>query len=115
MLKREMYDYSKQTGSPYCDFVLLAALLMSAACSTTRSDGTEPEAATTASDSEENYLTSADIKGDPDRIICRRERPTGSRISEKVCMTARQWQKQTDAAQRVLDTVTRAPQQGNDQ
>ena len=36
-------------------------------------------------------LTSAEVFRDPDRMICRRERPTGSRISEKICMTARQW------------------------
>lgn len=53
-------------------------------------------------------LTSADVKKDPDRMICRRERPTGSRISEKVCMTASQWYKTSEVARRTLDEAQRS-------
>lgn len=53
-------------------------------------------------------LTSADVYKDPDRMICRRERPTGSRISEKVCMTASQWYNASEAARRTLDEAQRS-------
>lgn len=53
-------------------------------------------------------LTSADVYKDPNRMICRRERPTGSRISEKVCMTARQWFKANEATRRSLDNAQRS-------
>jgi hypothetical protein len=59
-------------------------------------------------------LTTAEVRADPDRMICRRSHPTGSRISEKICMTARQWQQLEDDSQRALDTLTRAPQQQED-
>ena len=49
------------------------------------------------------HLSTADVRKDPDRIICRRHRPTGSRISEKICMTARQWQQASDDTRRTLD------------
>jgi hypothetical protein len=66
--------------------------------------------ASAASDSIEDptALTAADVHKDPDRMICRRERPTGSRISEKVCMTARQWYKASEAARRRLDEAQRS-------
>lgn len=60
-------------------------------------------------------LTTADVLEDPDRMICRRNKATGTRISEKVCMTAREWQRMYEASQRTLDTITRAPQQFEDQ
>ena len=53
-------------------------------------------------------LTSADVYKDPNRMICRRERPTGSRISEKVCMTARQWFEANEATRRSLDKAQRS-------
>ena len=56
---------------------------------------------------EAGYLTSAEVHEDPDRIICRRHKPTGSRISEKICMTARQWQQARDDSRRALDKAQR--------
>jgi hypothetical protein len=58
---------------------------------------------------EVGYLNPAEARKDPDRIICRRYSPTGSRISEKICMTARQWQRATDDAREALDKAHRAP------
>lgn len=37
-----------------------------------------------------------------DKVICRKERPTGSRIPEKICMTKAQWEAATDATQDAL-------------
>jgi len=52
-------------------------------------------------------MTSAEVRKDPDRIVCRRYKPTGSYISEKVCMTARQWHRIAEDSQRSLDSATR--------
>jgi len=57
-------------------------------------------------------LTSAEVFRDPDRMICRRERPTGSRISEKICMTARQWFDMSEQSRDALDKAQRAPDAG---
>lgn len=89
---------------------LLIILVVSSGCSTNSSakkTSASPELA-----EEVGYLTSAEARKDPDRIICRRYAPTGSRGTEKICMTAKQWQRTTDAAQDQLD---RAPKSYNDQ
>jgi hypothetical protein len=71
---------------------------------------------TAASSAQEGeYLSAADVRKDPDRIICRRHKPTGSRISEKICMTAGQWQAASDSAERFLKGAQRKPQAGVDQ
>ena len=35
---------------------------------------------------------SSALEGDPDRIICRREKETGSRLPSNTCKTAREWE-----------------------
>ena len=86
---------------------------LAGACGT-NSGGTRKPATIDSAD-EATYLSTAEVRKDPDRIICRRHLPTGSRISEKICMTARQWQHAADESQRMLDKAQRAPQAGNDQ
>ena len=48
-------------------------------------------------------------------LICRRERPTGSRISEKICLTAEDWDKIEQQSQDMLNRATRKAQQYEDQ
>ena len=84
--------------------LLLTAALFAAGCST---DSGSRRASSADPVSETSHLTSAEVRKDPDRIICRRHKPTGSRISEKICMTARQWQQQTEDTQRTLDRAQR--------
>lgn len=84
-------------------------LFLAVGCSTS---GTGTQAAGDTADPE--YLSSADVNRDPDRVICRRQRPTGSRISEKICMTARQWYQMGQDSKEVLDRAQRAPQAGVD-
>ena len=83
--------------------IFAALLLVAAGCST--DSGTKQASAAPEEGAE--YLSSADVRKDPDRMICKRQKPTGSRISEKVCMTARQWQAATDDSQRALDRAQR--------
>ena len=89
--------------------LVAAALFVIAGCATTSNDATAEASDSAAS------LSRAEVYKDPDRMICRREKPTGSRISEKICMTAREWQQISDDGQRQLDKLQRAPQQQSDQ
>jgi len=40
------------------------------------------------------YGNSEAIEGDPDRMVCRREKDTGSRLSSRTCKTAREWEEE---------------------
>ena len=84
--------------------ILIAAAALAAGCST---DSGTKKASTSDPAQETEYLSTADVRKDPDRIICRRHKPTGSRISEKICMTARQWQQASDDTARALNKAQR--------
>lgn len=84
--------------------VLVAAAALAAGCST---DSGAKQASSADPARETEYMSAADVRKDPDRIICRRHKPTGSRISEKICMTARQWQQASDDTARALDRAQR--------
>ena len=93
--------------------VLMSMFTLAGACGTNSGGTRKP--ATIDSVDETAHLSTAEVRKDPDRIVCRRHRPTGSRLSEKICMTARQWQQASDDSQRMLDKAQRAPKVGNDQ
>ena len=95
-------DYALTTRS--LALVVLVAAALAAGCST---DSGTKKASSSDPATETEYLSSADVRKDPDRIICRRHKPTGSRISEKICMTARQWQQASDDTARALDRAQR--------
>jgi hypothetical protein len=59
---------------------VLAALAMAAGCASA------PDAGSAA----------ADFNDDPDRIICRTFQETGSRLKERVCKTAREWDREAE-------------------
>ena len=40
-----------------------------------------------------------------DKVICRRERETGSRLSKKICRTQRQIEAEQEAGQRTMDKI----------
>jgi hypothetical protein len=96
-------NYSRKTRS-LVPLVLVAAAALAAGCST---DSATKKAGSADPGQETEYLSAADVRKDPDRIICRRHKPTGSRISEKICMTARQWQQASDDTARALDRAQR--------
>ena len=85
---------------------ILAIAAISAGCSTTAADSRPPD--------DTSYLASAEEE-DSEKLICRREQPTGSRISERVCMTAADWDKIERQSQEMLDRTTRKAQQYEDQ
>lgn len=83
---------------------LVAAAAMASGCST---DSGTKKASFEDAAQETRYLSAAEARKDPDRIICRRHKPTGSRISERICMTARQWQQASEDSARTLDRAQR--------
>jgi hypothetical protein len=95
--------YSRKTRS-LVPLVLVAAAALAAGCST---DSGTKKASSADPGQETEYLSAADVRKDPDRIICRRHKPTGSRISEKICMTARQWHQASEDTARALDRAQR--------
>ena len=50
-----------------------------------------------------------------ERMICRRDRPTGSWISETICMTAEDWERISQGSQATIRQAQRAPKSYNDQ
>ena len=97
------FDHTQITKS-LVSVVLVAAAALAGGCST---DSGTKKASSADPAQETEYLSAADVRKDPDRIICRRHKPTGSRISEKICMTARQWQQASDDTARTLDRAQR--------
>ena len=97
-----MNFHSRRMTTSGFSLLLIPAVLFASGCSTD-SGAKKSVASNTAQEGE--YLSAADARKDPDRIICRRHKPTGSRISEKICMTSRQWQQMAEDTQRTLDKV----------
>ena len=89
--------------------VILAIAAVASACSTTgarsAAEGGAPE--------ESNYVARAEPE--EEKMICRREQPTGSRISERICLTAEDWDKIEQQSQEMLNRTTRKAQQYEDQ
>ena len=63
---------------------LLVSLVAFAGCAST------PDADRAAG----GYASVEQIEGDPDRMVCKRQKETGSRLSSRVCKTAREWEQQ---------------------
>jgi hypothetical protein len=97
------FHYPQITRSLLTLLVVTATALVSG-CST---DSGSKKTSSADPAQETEYLSAADVRKDPDRVICRRHKPTGSRISEKICMTARQWQQASDDTARALDKAQR--------
>ena len=96
------FQFLHTIRSPLALIVIAAAL--ASGCST---DAGTKKASSADPGQETEYLSKAEVRKDPDRVICRRHKPTGSRISEKICMTARQWQQASDDTARALDKAQR--------
>lgn len=54
------------------------------------------------------YASVEQIEGDPDRMVCRRENKTGSRMTTRVCKTAAEWEQERLDNQDALRNATRS-------
>jgi hypothetical protein len=84
--------------------VLAVAAVLAGGCS---SDSGMKKASSSDPAGETTKLSSDEDPRDPGRIVCRHYKPTGSRISEKICMTARQWHQASEDTARTLDRAQR--------
>lgn len=46
------------------------------------------------SSAQSGYASVEQIEGDPDEMVCKREKETGSRLSSRVCKTVREWEQE---------------------
>lgn len=53
-------------------------------------------AAGCASTGDEQTAAAADFNDDPDRIVCRTFQELGSRLKDRVCKTAREWDREAE-------------------
>ena len=86
------FDHTQITKS-LVSVVLFAAAALAGGCST---DAGTKKAGSADPAQETEYLSAAEVRKDPDRVICRRH-----------CMTARQWQQASDDTARTLDRAQR--------
>jgi starvation-inducible outer membrane lipoprotein len=55
------------------------------------------------------YASVEQIEGDPDRMVCQRQKETGSRLSTRVCKTAREWEQERLENQEAMRNATKSP------
>jgi hypothetical protein len=89
-------------GLPALIFIAAAALASgcSAESGTKKASYADPA-------QETGYLSAAEVRKDPGRIVCRAHEPGASRSSEKICMTARQWQQASEDTAHTPDKAQR--------
>ena len=56
-----------------------------------------------------SYGASEAIEGDPDRIVCRREKETGSRLASRTCKTAAEWEQERLDNQDAMRNAQKSP------
>ena len=54
------------------------------------------------------YATIDQLESDPDRMVCRTQQETGSRMSSRVCKTAREWEQERLDNQDAIRNATRS-------
>lgn len=59
------------------------------------------------------YASVEQIEGDPDRMVCKRQKETGSRLSSRVCKTAAEWEQGRLDNQEAMRNATKSPQAPN--
>jgi len=94
--------------------IRFATVLTVAAIATGCSTTPDSTSAGKGTSREANYVAKAETQ-DEETLICRREQPTGSRIAERICLTAEDWKKIEQQSQEMLDRSTRKAQQYDDQ
>ena len=77
---------------------VLSITMLVAACASTPN----PSAVSTG------YASVEQLDGDPDRVVCKRQKETGSRLSSSVCKTAREWEQQRIDNQEAIRNATKS-------
>lgn len=56
------------------------------------------------------YASAGQIDGDPDRMVCKRDKETGSRLSKRICKSAAEWEQERMDNQEAMRNATKSPQ-----
>lgn len=59
-------------------------------------------------DAPAGYASVEKIEDDPNRMVCRRQNDTGSRLSSTVCKTAREWEQERLDNQEAIRNATKS-------
>lgn len=82
--------------------VSAASVLLAVGCTSAPESGQPMKLASAAG-------AKAAAPGDPNRMVCRKERVVGSNRPEKICMTAAEWQGITERSQEDLTRLQGEP------
>ena len=85
-------------------FALVLSIALGAACASTSDAPSAPA----------GYASVGQIEGDPDRMVCERQKETGSRLSSRVCKTAREWEQERLDNQEAIRNATRSGMRPSD-
>ncbi|MEJ2603151.1 MAG: hypothetical protein P8172_07625 [Gammaproteobacteria bacterium] len=100
-----------------CGAALLLATLAAGCAATT--DTQSVDAVMAAENTADATVAMADRaeagSGDPDEMVCKVEKQTGSRIRRKVCATREQWERTEEYAQEATEKMQRGPQKLEEQ
>ena len=81
-----------------CTIAVLSITVLVTACASTP----DTSAASTG------YASVEQLEGDPDRMVCKRQQDTGSRLSSRVCKTAREWEQERLDNQEAMRNATKS-------
>ena len=76
-------------------------------CSTTSTSGENSTAAGPVESDDE--LARASVSQNPNSVDCRPYKPTGSRISKRLCMTVRDWEELREESQQMAEKAKQIP------
>ena len=62
---------------------------------------------------ESGYASVGEAEDDAGRLICKREKDTGSRLSTRVCKTAGDWERERIESKDAMRNATKSPQGGS--
>lgn len=90
----------------YKDTNILTAFAMEQSLLATgcASSGDQPAAPGTS-----EFATAGQIEGDPNRMVCKRDNDTGSRLSKRICKTAAEWERERLESQEAMRNATKSP------
>lgn len=78
--------------------VALLCLAIAAGCAASRD----------ASSAAGGYAAREQLENDPNRMVCKRQKETGSRLSSRVCRTAAEWEQQRLDNEEAIRNATRS-------
>ena len=91
-------------------YLAIIASLVACGCASTADTGAgEPVAEAVTADNTQTAQSGDVAAGDPDELICKKIRQTGTRFKEQICATRAEWERSEDYAQDATEKIKRRP------